>query len=140
MKKIIYLVPVFLMILSFNAVALAAPTDGSTGIAPAPTKLPVSGTKTSGTQVISLPNPLGSVKTIPELIVRIVDWLIFIASVAVLPFMIIWGAYQMLTAGGNPEGVTNARHTITWAIVGYALLLISKGIELIIKDVLTRNG
>ncbi len=111
------------------------PSGGATTIFPAPIQSPVTG-KTGGTQIISLPNPLGTVKTIPELIGRIVDWLIFIASIAILPFMIIWGAYQLLMAGGNPENVTKGRHTITWAVIGYALLLISKGIEFIIRDVL----
>lgn len=113
-------------------------TGGGTSIFPAPTQTQTSGK--TGTQIISLPNPLGSVKTIPELIGRLVDWLIFIASIAILPAMIVWGAYQLLTAGGNPDAVTSARHTITWAVVGYALLLISKGIEFIIRDVLTRGS
>lgn len=95
------------------------------------------GTTRTGTQVITLPNPLGTTSTIPDLISKIVDWLIMIASVAVLPFMIIWGAFQMLGAGSNPEKVTEGRHTITWAVIGYALLLLSKSIELIIKQVLT---
>ncbi|GEM_PF-4661418 len=114
--------------------SVPAPTQssGTSGSLPAPTK-----STTGRTQTISLPNPLGAIKTIPELIGRLVDWLIFIASIAVLPAMIIWGAYQLLTAGGNSDAVTSARHTITWAVVGYALLLISKGIEFIIRDVLT---
>lgn len=104
--------------------------------APAPS--PSSGTGSqSGSQTITLPNPLGATQTIPQLIGRIVDWLILIASIAILPFMIIWGAYQLLMAGSNPEKVIEGRHTITWAIVGYGLLLLSKGIEYIIQDVLT---
>lgn len=88
------------------------------------------------TQVIKLPNPLGTTQTIPDLIGKIVDWLIMIASIAVFPAMIIWGAYQFLMAGSDPEKVTEGRHTITWAIVGYALLILSKGIELIIQNTL----
>ncbi len=94
------------------------------------------GNQQSGSQVISLPNPLGSTKSIPDLIGKIVDWLILIASIAVLPFMFVWGAFQLLGAGGNPEKVIQGRHTITWAVVGYGLLILSKGIGLIIQDVL----
>ncbi|MBU6142319.1 hypothetical protein KGO95_04420, partial [Patescibacteria group bacterium] len=101
---------------------------GSTPAAPANTA------QQHGTQTITLPNPLGTTSTIPGLISKIVDWLIMIASVAVLPFMIIWGAFQMLGAGSNPEKVTEGRHTITWAVIGYALLLLSKSIELIIQQ------
>lgn len=84
-----------------------------------------------------MPNPLGSTQTIPDLIGKIVDWLILISSIAVLPFMIIWGAYQMLMAGSNPEKVIEGRHTITWAMIGYGLLLLSKSIEIIIQRILT---
>lgn len=127
---------------SISPSAPTTPTTPTTG--GSRTILPINnpGSSQSGSQgssqVISLPNPLGSTKTIPELIGKIVDWLILIASIAVLPFMIIWGAYQFLMAGGNPDKVTEGRHTITWAIVGYALLLLSKGIELIVQDILTR--
>ncbi len=92
--------------------------------------------QTVRSQIITLPNPLGTTQTIPDLIGKIVDWLIYIASIAVLPFMIVWGAYQLLMAGSNPEKVIEGRHTITWAIVGYGLLLLSKSIELIIQNFL----
>lgn len=119
-----------------GSVSAPTQTSGTSGSFSAPTKTPTSA-KSGGTQVISLPNPLGSIKTIPELIGRLVDWLIYIASIAILPAMIIYAAYQFLTAGGNPDAVTSARHTLTWAVVGYALLLISKGIESIIRQILT---
>ncbi len=94
--------------------------------------------QTVKSQTIKLPNPLGTTQTIPDLIGKIVDWLILIASIAILPFMIIWGAYQLLMAGSKPEKVIEGRHTITWAVVGYGLLLLSKSIELIIQSVLKR--
>lgn len=84
---------------------------------------------------VSLPNPLGSVSTIPQLIDRISDWLLGIAT-ALLPLMIVWGAFKILVSGGKPETVKEGREIITYAVLGYALLLISKGIILIIKEVL----
>lgn len=124
-----------LFILTIGLVPAAAHADSFTG----GTTGGSSNTSQSagGTQTITLPNPLGTTSTIPDLIGKIVDWLIMIASVAVLPFMIIWGAFQILGAGDNPDKVTEGRHTITWAVIGYALLLLSKGIELIIQQVLT---
>ncbi|MDE2001641.1 MAG: hypothetical protein KGI60_03720 [Patescibacteria group bacterium] len=91
---------------------------------------------TGNSQSITLPNPLGNTSTIPDLIGKLVDWLIYIASIAILPAMIVWGAYKFLMAGGDPEKVTEGRHTLTWAVVGYALILLSKSIEIIIQNFL----
>lgn len=88
---------------------------------------------------IKLPNPLGSVSTIPQLIDRISDWLLGLAT-ALLPLMIVWGAFKILVSGGKPETVKEGREIITYAVLGYALLLISKGIILIIKEVLGAGG
>lgn len=134
MKKNLLIISVILSMLALSQFAFAA--TGSTGIAPAPTQLPSAG-KTNNAQTITLPNPLGSgTKSLSDLVNKIVDWLILISSVAVLPFMIVWGAFQLLSAGGNEEKVTEGRHTITWAVVGYGLLLISKGVQSIITEIL----
>ena len=139
MKNINYKIGLLLTVLALTLAPQLFLTAGAqtnvTGTFPAPSVKPIN---SGSSQTISLPNPLGSTNTIPQLIGKIVDWLILIASIAVLPFMIVWGAYQFLMAGGNPDKVTEGRHTITWAIVGYGLLLLSKGIELIVQDILTR--
>jgi hypothetical protein len=93
------------------------------------------GGKTEDSQTkITLPNPLG-VGTFAELIARIQKWLLYIGA-PILTLMIIIGAFQILTAGGVPEKITKGRHTITYAIIGYALLLLSTGIMTIIENVL----
>lgn len=139
MNKINYKIGFLGMVLALTLAPQLFLAVNAQGSAPAPSPAVTSPRDTSvKAQSITLPNPLGATKTIPELIGKIVDWLILIASIAVLPFMIIWGAYQFLMAGGNPDKVTEGRHTITWAVVGYGLLLLSKGIELIIRDILTR--
>lgn len=83
-------------------------------------------------QPIKIPNPL-KINSISELIDRIVNWLIFIGA-PILTFLIIIGAFQILTAAGNEEQVTAGRKTITYAVIGYALLLISKGVTMIIAQ------
>ncbi len=151
MKKINYLVPILLTLFFYSAYTIPLATiQGSSNIANAqttpsgqgnfpaandPTKI-----KSSVAIPIKLPNPLGSTQTIPQLIDRIVNFLITIASFAILPFMIVWGAYQLLMSAGEPAAVKSGRETITWAVIGYALLLISKGIILIIQEVLGAGG
>jgi len=82
---------------------------------------------------ICLPNPLGRTDSISELIKEIVDWLAQIGGIIAVG-MIIWGAIQMLTAGGNPEKIEKAKKTIFWTVVGYAIILIGWGIETIIRN------
>lgn len=91
-----------------------------------------------GNQPIQIPNPLGNVKTFAELINRLVNWLLIIGA-PILTLMIIIGAFQIMTGAGEPEKITKGRHTITYAIIGYALLLISTGITTIIANVLGKR-
>jgi len=58
----------------------------------------------------------------------------FAGAVAFLYFL--YGAFLYLTSGGNPEKVTSGRKTITYAVIGYALLLLSSGITKIIESIL----
>lgn len=111
-----------------------APDIGSTqGKSGSRTILPLK--PTSGrTQTIDLPNPLKAT-SFAELINRITNWLLVIGA-PILVLMIIIGAFQIMTGAGNPENITKGRHTITYAIIGYALLLISSGITLIIEQLL----
>lgn len=154
MKKITYIVPALLAMSFYIASAQTACPDGSfspTGVCPKTTTISPSGQgtfpaandptqiKNSATVPIKLPNPLGSTQTIPQLIDKIVNFLITIASFTILPAMIVWGAFQILMSAGKPEAVKAGRETITWAVLGYALLLISKGIILIIQEVLSKG-
>lgn len=120
---------------------LPTPAPAPTG-APAPIEKSQSGSRTilplkpstNRTPTISLPNPLKAT-SFAELINRITNWLLIIGA-PILVLMIIIGAFQIMTGAGNPENITKGRHTITWAIIGYALLLLSSGITLIIEQLL----
>ncbi len=111
-----------------------APTNSGSGIQGSRQ----SAVRGGGNQPIQIPNPLGNVKTFGELINRLVNWLLIIGA-PILTLMIIIGAFQIMTGAGEPEKITKGRHTITYAIIGYALLLISTGITKIIADVLGKR-
>lgn len=49
--------------------------------------------------------------------------LLFAGVVAV--FMIIIGGIKFLTSGGDPKQVEGARNTLTWAVVGLIIVLLS---------------
>ncbi|MFH1192952.1 MAG: pilin [Candidatus Jorgensenbacteria bacterium] len=85
---------------------------------------------------VTLPNPLGTTSTAQSLLERIVDWLM-LAAAPVAGVMIIYGAFQMLFAGGDTEKFTNGKKTILYAVVGYGIILIGWGLVSIIEGVLT---
>ena len=93
----------------------------------------ISSGNTSGGS-IEIVNPLKT-KSIAELIDRIVNYIIGIATL-IFPLIIIYGAWQFLSTGGDMEKVTTARKTISYAIIGYILILLSKGITMIVAEFL----
>lgn len=96
--------------------------------------VPGSGAVPGKTGGFELPNPLGA-QTITDLVDGIAGYLIVIAT-PIVTIMILYAAFQILTAGDNPEKLKTAKQIILWTCVGYAIILISKGITLIIKDLL----
>ena len=85
---------------------------------------------------VIIPDPLGD-KTITEIISAIMDLLAVIGT-GVAVIMIIWAGIQYMTAGGSEEKATKAKKTITWAIIGVAILWSAKfiidAIEYILKN------
>ena len=82
---------------------------------------------------ISLPNPLGETETIPQLLEQIVRFLRDIAS-PIVAIVVIYGAFQILFAAGDPEKFATGKKTILYAVVGYAIIWIGWGIAKIIED------
>ena len=83
---------------------------------------------------LELKNPLGN-KDIIDIINSILNYLIYI-SVPILAFMILWGGFQILWARDDPEKVKNGRKTIQWEAIGFAVILISKGVAFILLTIL----
>lgn len=104
---------------------------GSTAFADPPEPGPITGV---GEGSLKLENPLGT-QNIIGVINSILNYLIYI-SVPILAFMILWGGFQILTARDDPEKVKNGKKTIQWAVLGFAIILISKGVALILLTIL----
>ncbi len=82
---------------------------------------------------VTLPNPLGGVNTIGDLLNKIIDVLILFASPVVV-IIVMYAGYMFLSARDEPEKITQARNTILYAMLGYGIILIAKGIGLIIQS------
>ena len=57
--------------------------------------------------------------------------------------MFVWaiiGAFQYILAGGNKENLAKARERITWAIVGFLLVIVSFAISSYIQGVFLSSG
>ncbi|HVY68070.1 MAG TPA: pilin, partial [Patescibacteria group bacterium] len=60
-----------------------------------------------------------------------------LGAIAVL--MIIIGGFRMVIAQGNEEAYTKAKSTITWAIIGLVIALLSFSIVIIVQNILGAN-
>ena len=77
-------------------------------------------------------NPIGS-DTFDELLVRVAYYL-FLFSMPVVSIMILWGAFLMITAMGDPGKIEKGKHTITWAVWGFVAVILAMGAATIIKE------
>jgi len=121
-KSALLLLPLFLLlvfVLPVGAQDKETPADG-------------------GFQIV---NPLGCETTDPDqppalCVVRkiIRNLLIIAAPLAVL--MVMFGAFQILTAGGKPERITSGRNTILYAAIGFAVVLVADGVVVILQNIL----
>jgi hypothetical protein len=92
-------------------------------------------TKTTSNQ-IKLDNPLGANATIPSILKRIFNQLAWILTFCI-PIIIIVGAFQMMFSAGNPEKFATGQKTITYAIIGYVIILMANGLVSIVTKILT---
>lgn len=51
--------------------------------------------------------------------------------------MVLVGAFQMMTSAGEPEKISQAKKTMTYAAIGFGIALVAGGITQLIKNVLT---
>jgi hypothetical protein len=81
---------------------------------------------------ITIENPLSS-QDITALVDKIANFLIeVVLPIAIL--MILYAAFVFITAGGDETKAKKAKQVLTWAIVGIAVLLVSKSAVIIVKD------
>ena len=66
-----------------------------------------------------------------------ISHLIFVALMVVAPLMIMFGAYNIMTAGGKPEKVTTGKSYIIWAAVGLLVGLFSNAIPSFVSSLIT---
>lgn len=84
--------------------------------------------------VTPIEGPLVGINTPADIINKIIPILISAASI-ILFIMLVLGGFQFLTSGGNAEKVKLARGKLTYALVGFVLLIISYIIVKLISQI-----
>lgn len=87
-------------------------------------------------KTIEITNPLNpKIDTIGKLINVVATYFVNI-SAAVATLAILYGAFLLLSSGGNTEQVTKARNTIFYACLGFVVALVSVGLVNLVIDIL----
>lgn len=67
---------------------------------------------------------VATIKGFECIIIQILNIAVRLAGIVVF-IMLIIGGFRYLTSGGDPKATESAQKTITWAIFGLALILVS---------------
>ena len=87
-----------------------------------------------GANGVTFENPLKA-NNIWELINNIIDF-IYTISIPLLAIAVLWAGFTMITAGGKPENFKKGQNILLYAAIGFAIILLSKGVGYIISDIL----
>jgi len=87
---------------------------------------------------IQFKNPL-KVGSLTELINRLIDF-IFTVSLIVAPILLVIAGVVFMTAAGDSSRVGTARRMLMWTIVGFGIILISKGLVEVLRGILGVTG
>ncbi len=73
-----------------------------------------------------------------ELIGKIVNW-IFTFLMLFVVIMVLIAGFTFVTGGGNPDNVTKARNMLMYALVGFAVGMLAKGIIALVQAFLNKE-
>jgi hypothetical protein len=97
-----------------------------------------SGGGTNPSTIINLGdlNPFGDCTTL-ECVLGPIFNILFYVSIPVCSIIVLWGGFQILTAGGDAEKVKTGGKTILYAAIGFVVVLLSNGVVSIITSVVS---
>lgn len=98
----------------------------------------LSSSKILAATTINITKPAAGYTTLGPFITNILTVLFAVATLVVL-FMLIWGAYEWITSGGDKEAVGKARGRILNALIGLAVLAVAFAIAVVAAQFLGFN-
>jgi len=111
---------VFFISAIFSAKALAVPGGGVDTAAPGGGVDSAGG----GSQLF---NYFGSGSTLDTVLAKIIDYFIGV-SVSVAVIIVIYGAWKIMTASGDPKKFQEGQKTVLYAAIGLLVILLARGI------------
>ena len=85
---------------------------------------------------VTIENPLGN-QTITDVLNRIIDYIFYIAVIAIAPIIYIFAGYKFLTAMGDPEKINLAKRMLIWTTIGLIVIILAKGLVVLLKEILS---
>ena len=61
---------------------------------------------------------------------------IFKISIVVVPVLVVYGAFMIITAAGDADKIKQAKAIIFWTLVGFVLVLLSRGVADLIEVII----
>ena len=99
-----------------------------------PTGVGSNPTTGNGNSLLITPPP-GIPTDVTQLISNITTWLLSIVG-GIAALMILYGAFQILIAGGSPERYESGKKTIFYAIIGLVVVILSSALVELIRQLL----
>ncbi len=122
--------PKIIAVAAFSILALSAGIAGAQEPADAPADDQGNG---SGEAV--LVSPLQGDLTVEDIVGRI-SGVIFGLALMICPILIIWGGFEIATAGGDQNKMAKGKQIITFSLVGLAIIALSAAFVEAIKQIL----
>lgn len=102
------------------------------------TPLPPCASAGGGGSSTALPNPLGTVTDISQIVGNVLRAMFgILGSIALLMF--IYGGFTWLTSGGEAEKIKKGKDTMVWAVLGIAITFAAYTIVNFVIDALTSS-
>lgn len=89
------------------------------------------------TQTIKLTDPLGGSESFASVSTAVASFLFWDIAMPLSVIMVLVGAFKFMTSAGDPEKVSEARKTILYAAVGFAIACLCGAVTNIIKSFVT---
>ena len=80
-------------------------------------------------------NPLGDKIGLEAITGPIIDF-IFKISIVVVPVLVVYGAFMIITAAGDADKIKQARAIIFWTLIGFVIVLLSRGVSDLIEVII----
>ena len=90
-------------------------------------------------QPITLTNPLNS-NSFTQVLTNVIGFLFWDIAIPLTTIMVLVGAFQMMTAAGDPEKFSKGRKTLIYAAIGFGVAFLAGGVAKILQNILGGTG